>query len=456
LVAAFSERQSDSINDLPVVVAKRDTCYTRRLNGFVITARARPSEMLVPKQQRRFAIEVVERLRRAGFEAYWAGGCVRDQLLGRLPKDYDVATNAQPNQIRELFGRRRTLAIGAAFGVIVVMGPKPAGLVEVTTFRQEAEYSDGRHPDRVTFSSAKEDAQRRDFTINGLFFDPVAERVIDFVGGRADLAAKLIRAIGQPRQRFSEDKLRMLRAVRFSAGFEFEMESDTLEAVREMAAQIAVVSPERIATEMRLMLTDANRAAAVRLLLETELAAAVLPEIVPGHRTTQQQLDHALALLGRLPQPGFPLALATLLNELTDADAVRDLCRRWRLSNKERERAVWLVAHRAALRGARSMRWSQLQRVLVAEGIEDLLAMCEAGAAECIEEAAYCRRLLQQPRELLDPPPLLGGDDLIAHGISPGPSFARLLRRVRDAQLDKTIHTKAEALALVDRLIGES
>ena len=192
--------------------------------------------MLVPEEQRRFAVEVVRRLRGAGFDAYWAGGCVRDQLLGRTPKDYDVATSATPEQVRELFGHRRTLAIGAAFGVAAVIGPKGSGTVEVTTFRRDAAYSDGRHPDSVTFSSAQEDAARRDFTINGLFYDPIERRVIDFVGGQEDLAAKRIRAIGYARDRFAEDKLRMLRAVRFTAAFAFTLDTDTWAAIAEMAA----------------------------------------------------------------------------------------------------------------------------------------------------------------------------------------------------------------------------
>ena len=228
--------------------------------------------MPVHEEQRRFAADVVRRLRAAGFEAYWAGGCVRDQLLGRTPKDYDVATSATPEQIRTLFGRRRTLAIGAAFGVISVIGPKPAGMVEVTTFRRDAAYSDGRHPDSVTFSSAEEDASRRDFTINGLFYDPVEQRVIDFVGGQKDLAERHVRAIGCARDRFAEDKLRMLRAVRFAAAFDFTLDDEARAAIAEMAAEIHVVSPERIAMEMRRLLADSSRAAGVRLLLETGLA----------------------------------------------------------------------------------------------------------------------------------------------------------------------------------------
>ncbi len=411
--------------------------------------------MLEHEEQRRFATEVVGRLRQAGFEAYWAGGCVRDQLMGRAPKDYDVATSATPPQIRRLFGHRRTLAIGAAFGVITVLGPKPAGQVEVTTFRQDAAYSDGRHPDHVTFSSAEVDAWRRDFTINGLFYDPIGLRVIDFVGGQKDLAGRVIRAIGEPRHRFAEDKLRLLRAVRFSATLDFRLEADTLAAVRQMAAEITVVSPERIAMEMRRMLVDPRRGEAIRLVLHCGLAPAVLPEIVPDDEAARRRLDHALAVLERVAKPEFPLALGALLHELVDPAGARRVCNRWRLSNKETDRVTWLVEQHAALGGARSMAWSVLQPLLIAEGIEDLLAFSEAASPAGCDEAAYCRSLLEQPREVLDPPPLITGDDLLAHGVSSGPQYRILLGRARAAQLDKQIQTKQDALALVDRLMGE-
>jgi tRNA nucleotidyltransferase/poly(A) polymerase len=414
---------------------------------------------VVPEEQRRFALEVVRRLRAAEFEAYWAGGCVRDELLGRRPKDYDVATNARPAEIRQVFGARRTLAIGAAFGVMTVLGGRAAGAVEVATFRQDAQYSDGRHPDHVTFSSAREDAQRRDFTINGMFYDPVGQQVIDYVGGREDLAGRLIRAIGAARLRFSEDKLRLLRAVRFSATFDFALEADTRAAIHDMADQIAVVSPERIAQEMRRVLVEPGRATAVRLLLDTHLAAALLPEIVPADAAGRQQLERTLAVLERLPQPGFPLALAALLDAPIDTEAARAVCLRWRLSNKETDRVTWLVAQRAALAGARAKPWSALQPLLICEGIEDLLAWHEAMAAAAGdsaagEEAAYCRSLLAQPPDVLDPPPLLTGDDLLAHGVPAGPRFRPLLQQVRDAQLDGRIGTSAEAVTLVDRLLS--
>jgi len=413
---------------------------------------------LVPDEQRRFAVEVVRRLRDARFEAYWAGGCVRDQLLGQTPKDYDVATDATPPEIRKLFGKRRTLAIGAAFGVITVLGQKGAGQIEVATFRRDAAYSDGRHPDSVRFSSAREDASRRDFTINGLFYDPVEERVIDYVGGQEDLQRHVLRAIGDPHERFGEDKLRMLRAVRFSARLRFPLEADTLAAIREMADQIVVVSPERIAMEMRQILVAPSRSTAVRLLLDTGLAPVLLPEIAPADEPGRRRLEHTLAVLDRLQRPGFPLALAALLYPVVDAAGAEQLGRRWRLSNQEIDRVGWLVAHHAALEHARSMPWSRVQPILIAEGIDDLLALAEAVAlagSGDTSHVAWCRARRAEPPHLLDPPPLLTGEDLIRHGVRPGPSFRVLLGRVRDAQLDGEIRTRDDALAWVDRLLEE-
>jgi tRNA nucleotidyltransferase/poly(A) polymerase len=412
--------------------------------------------MVTPEEQRRFAVQVVRRLRGAGFEAYWAGGCVRDQLLGRTPKDYDVATSAVPDQVRALFGRGRTLAIGAAFGVIAVIGPKAAGTVEVTTFRRDAPYSDGRHPDSVTFSSAEEDASRRDFTINALFYDPIERRVIDFVGGQQDLAARRLRAVGDARERFAEDKLRMLRAVRFAATFAFLLDEEIRAAIAEMAAEIHVVSPERIAMEMRRMLADPSRAAGVRLMWETRLAAQLLPEIVPGDEAQRQRLDDTLAALSRLGQEcGFPLVLAALLHPFVNAEGAAAVCGRWRLSNKETERVCWLVEQHGSLLSAQTMRWSLLQPLLLAPGADDLLALHEAASPAGGRAAAHCRSLLARPREVLDPPPLLGGDDLLARGIPAGPQYKMFLERVRAAQLDGEVHDKTEALAMVEKWRGE-
>jgi poly(A) polymerase len=407
---------------------------------------------------RQFALEVVRRLRAADFEAYWAGGCVRDELLGREPKDYDVATSATPAQIRSVFGRRRTLALGAAFGVITILGPRQAGQVEVATFRQDAEYSDGRHPDSVRFSSAREDAQRRDFTINGLFYDPVAQRVIDYVGGRKDLDRRVIRAVGDPLERFTEDKLRMLRAVRFSAAYEFSVEPKTLAAIRRMASEITVVSAERISTEMQRVLVDGNRATGMRLLLETGLATVILPEVVPSDQKLREEFERSLRVIDRFNGPGVSLVLAGLLHNRVDAGGAEKVCRRWRLSNRQTDRVTWLVENHLALKGARTKRWSELQKILVTEGIDDLLALSEAEfrvAGVDTRDIDWCRSLLERPAEELDPPPLLTGDDLISHGVVPGPNYGILLQRVRDAQLDEEVRTPREALALVDRMLKE-
>ena len=359
-----------------------------------------PMPPLDPQLQHQFAREVVQRLRAAGFQALWAGGCVRDQLLGRTPKDYDVATSARPEVIRDLFGRRRTVAIGAAFGVITVLGPREAGSVEVATFRRDAPYSDGRHPDSVSFGSPEEDAQRRDFTVNGLFFDPLGGEVLDFVGGQADLQRRLLLAIGVAAQRIEEDKLRMLRAVRFAAGLDFEIEPATRDAVRAMAAQIEIVSPERIAQEMRRMLEDKGRARAVRLLLDMQLAEVILPEITAPDAAAQARLATALAILQRPRAPRFALALAVLLFGQTDAAGAQRLGRRWRLSNKEIGRTCWLVAHHEALSGAAARPWSAVQPVMIDAGMDDLLAVDTVRAELGLAEAAdveWARQMRARP-----------------------------------------------------------
>jgi len=231
--------------------------------------------------ERDFDIEVVSRLRAAGYQALWAGGCVRDELLGLVPKDYDVATDARPEDVRRLFPR--TVAFGMSFGVVEVLGPRTGSrdktggpTVQVATFRSDVSYSDGRHPDAVVFSSAREDALRRDFTINGMFFDPLENRLVDYVGGQEDLRARLLRAIGDPTQRFAEDRLRMLRGVRIATRFDLTIEPATAAAIQRMAAQISAgVSAERIAEELRQLLVSPQRQRGVNLLHELGLAAAI-------------------------------------------------------------------------------------------------------------------------------------------------------------------------------------
>jgi tRNA nucleotidyltransferase/poly(A) polymerase len=407
---------------------------------------------------RRFAVEVVRTLRVAGYEAYWAGGCVRDQLLGREPKDYDVATDAQPRQVRKLFGHHRTLALGASFGVITVQGPKGAGQIEVATFREDAGYSDGRHPDGVRFSTAEEDASRRDFTINGLFYDPIERRVIDYVGGQEDLRLGLVRAIGNPVERFTEDKLRMLRAIRFTAIFDFQLELQTFGAVRQMADQIRAVSPERISAEMRLVLTDPRRAAGIRLLFDSGLGVAILPEVSGAFQPDTEHCQRILRVLDRLDRPEFPLALTVVLRPSVNADAAVAIGNRWRLANREIDRIVWLLEHHGAIDGAQDRPWSTVQRVLVAEGAADLLNWMQAeratdGADD--SDVGWCRGQLARPREEIDPAPLVTGADLIDHGVPRGPIYRELLDRVRDAQLDGKIHSTSAALGLVDQIIAK-
>jgi poly(A) polymerase len=434
---------------------------------------------------REFALDVIRRLRAAGFEALWAGGCVRDQLLGLTPKDYDVATNARPEQIREVFGRRRTIEVGVSFGVVAVLGPRGAGQVEVATFRCDGEYLDGRHPASVTFSTAELDAQRRDFTINGLFYDPIAEQVIDYVGGQEDLQRQVIRAIRNPHKRFDEDKLRMLRAVRFAATFGFAIEPETMAAIQQLAGEIVVVSAERIAAEMRRMLIHPRRSLAMRLLEQSGLLPDVLPEAIafdgehPANDPNEAALrwETMLATLDDLDRPAFGTALAALVRPLchlpSDHPAIEHLqttaevkslapehiaeaiCRRWKLANEEIAVVGHLLRYEPMVRAAATLPWPQLQRVLVMPHVEELLTYCSAVCRVVDGNTAaivYCREKLALPIEELNPPPLLTGSDLKKLGYQAGPQFKRLLDTLRDAQLDKLVRTRDEAIAFVRQL----
>ena len=296
-----------------------------------------------PVQARAFATTVVDRLRAAGHEALWAGGCVRDELLGRTPADYDVATSALPDQVRAVFGRRGTLAMGAAFGVITVLGPRGAGQVEVATFRSDAAYTDGRHPASVTFTNAREDALRRDFTINGLFLDPVSGEVHDYVEGRADLTAGIVRAIGNAAMRFGEGHLRMLRAVRFAAGFGFALEEQTQAAIVRMAHLVTTVSPERVAAELRAIVARPGRRRALELLVQTGLAREVLPEVAPadGAAAAHAAWQDSAHIIDALDEPEIASALAVLSAALPP-ETPRRIAARLRLSTRELKTACWL------------------------------------------------------------------------------------------------------------------
>ena len=401
------------------------------------------------EKRRAFALEVVEKLTAAGHQALWAGGCVRDLLLSREPGDFDVATAAHPDQVRGVFGTRRTFSVGAAFGVILVRGPGESGTVEVATFRSEGPYTDGRHPDHVTFATVEDDAARRDFTINGMFLDPRQnglEGLIDLFGGQDDLRRRVVRAIGNPTDRLSEDKLRMLRAVRFAATLDFQIEQKTLEAVQRLAPQINVVSAERIAIEWKRMLVDPSRCHALELADETGLLDVVFPELAGVEREPLRQR------MAALDDVSFPLALAALLLECPDVEAV---CRRLKLSNDETSSTLWLVEQRDALEAAADQRLSRLKPTLAHTLSAPLMQLVQARTGGRSDDVEFCRAYLQKtPSEELEPPPLLTGDDLIDAGLSPGPEFTRLLGQVRDAQLEGRVQTGDQALKLVFEMRG--
>jgi tRNA nucleotidyltransferase/poly(A) polymerase len=423
-----------------------------------------PVSQLDPAAARQFAVVVVERLRKAGYESLWAGGCVRDQLLNKTPKDYDVATSATPAQVRDLFGQRRTHAVGASFGVITVLGPKPAGQIEVATFRRDAGYSDGRHPDSVTFSSAEEDAQRRDFTINGLFFDPLAGQTIDYVGGVEDLQRRVIRAIGDPYQRFAEDKLRMLRAVRFAATFDFALDEPTLVAITKQAHELVIVSAERVAAEMARMLVHENRAKAVELLLDSSLIDVILPEgkVLDPESDEPPNVQRGdvgrrtLAVLSALVQPAFGTALAALLRELPahNAPLAKVIGERWRLAREDSDLAGWLLAHEKLALAAHTSPWPRVQRMLICPQAVELvkyLRAVESVTLGVTPAAEFCASKLALPSDVLNPPPLITGDDLKQLGIKPGPQFKVILDAVRDGQLEERIKTRDEAVDFARR-----
>lgn len=413
-----------------------------------------------PTLSRQFAIDVVAKLRAAGHQALWAGGCVRDQLLGKTPKDYDVATDAEPERIRDVFGRKRTLAIGAAFGVITVLGPKDAGQIEVATFRRDLGYSDGRRPDAVAFTSAEEDAKRRDFTINGIFFDPVAGKYLDYVGGQEDLKNHILRAIGNPHERFAEDKLRMLRAVRFAATFDFALDPGTLAAVKNHAPDIQAVSAERITAEMRRMLVHENRGPALVLLRKSGLMKEILPELDLLVVRDANTWTRTLRILSQFKTPTLAMALAALLREASlhsGLAAIKAALARWKLPNEDSGGALMLLRDEPLIRSAESRPWPQIQRLLISPRVEELVNYSEAVAitlGEGLESIAFCRQKLALSAAALDPPPLITGEDLKRLGIALGPAYKDILESVRDEQLEGRIGSLEEATQLIHSRFG--
>jgi putative nucleotidyltransferase with HDIG domain len=436
-------------------------------------------------QARKTAAMIVERLRAAGHQAWFVGGCVRDLLLGRDPKDFDVATSAHPDQVLKLFDR--TFAVGAHFGVILVCTDVPGDpgevMTEVATFRSDGVYSDGRHPDAVQFStSPQEDVKRRDFTINGMMLDPGTGAVLDVVGGQQDLQAGVVRAIGDPVARFTEDKLRMLRAVRFAARFGFEIDPPTAAAIQQLAPQVHQVSRERVREELTRMLTEGHARQAFELLEKTALLPQILPEVVrmqgvaqpPQYHPEGDVWVHTCLLLEGLP-PGCPMTLAwgALLHDVGKPatfriapDRIRfdghveaglviaqEICRRLRFANHETEQILALVANHMRFADVRKMKESTLKRFFRLPHFDQHLALhrldclSSHGSLDLYDFARG--RYEQLPTEQVKPTLLLTGKGLIAAGYPPGPQFSQMLSAAEDAQLEGTIHTREEALALV-------
>ncbi len=434
------------------------------------------------------ALGIAAELRSHGFQSWLVGGCVRDLLLGREPKDYDISTDACPNQLLDLFPG--ALLVGAQFGVVLVDG------VEVATFRSDHSYQDGRHPEQVTFETdPKQDVLRRDFTINALLLDPagwestsaVESRVVDHVGGLRDLDDHVIRAIGDPERRFEEDHLRMLRAIRFAARFGFNIEPATMAAIQKLHNRILRVSAERIRDELVRILTEGAARRGLELLDESGLLGDILPEVAalkgvqqpPQFHPEGDVWTHTLLMLEELKSPTPALALGVLLHDIGKpgtfrvADRIRfdghvelgeriarEILTRLRFSNADIDQAIALVGNHMRFSHVHQMRESTLKRMLRLERFEEHLELhrldCTSSHGH-LDNYEFAKSKFEQvqPEELC-PPRLLTGDDLIGRGYRPGPEFARMLEAAEDAQLEGRVHSKEEALALVESEFGEA
>ncbi|MGC6447596.1 MAG: CCA tRNA nucleotidyltransferase [Rubripirellula sp.] len=400
------------------------------------------------------AVRIIRQLNEAGFTAYLAGGCVRDALLGKEPKDFDIATNASPETVREVFGKSRTLAFGASFGVIGVLPSRRSRAnsqkhaTEVATFRSDGEYTDGRRPDTVDFGDAKHDAMRRDFTVNGLFYDPLADQVIDYVGGQADLADGLLRTIGNPEDRFGEDRLRMLRAIRFSASLGFRIDPATEVAIGQHAKAIAIVSEERVGSEMRRLLVAPKAIHGLRSLVRTHLAASVFPELLA---IDFESLEKRVALAR---DDDFRYRLAAILS-LVDSPqkSLKALAKSWRLANEEVRSLSSSLRYWPPLLEFNHRPWSETQPIMVDRDFEFILdlasSIAESQAGDGQERGRASIRSVRErtswPAEKLDPPSLLGGDDFKSMGFPAGPDYSIVLKEIRNAQLDGQILSREEA-----------
>ncbi len=428
------------------------------------------------------ALSIIKCLKNAGHEAVFAGGCVRDMLLGDEPGDYDIATDAPPYEVEELF--ENTVPVGKQFGVILVIMNHRS--YEVATFRSESEYSDGRRPDTICYAGMEEDAQRRDFTINGMFFDPVTDRLIDVVGGRKDLEDRLLRTIGDPDKRFREDYLRLLRAVRFAAGLGLQIESQTKKAIVASKHLVNAVAPERLCAELRLLLAGRSPGDAVNLMDDLGLFTEVFPELEPCRGCRQPKnyhpegdvFTHTLLTLKELGSfPDFTVAMAALLHdsgkpeasretpekfpehERIGAEVAKEACRRLRLTKNETKRIAWLVKMHMYFKDARNMKDSTLRRLFAEDGFDQLAVLSYADAMASWKRTEHIEYVLEKRNELsreeFCPKPLVNGYDLLDMGYRESRELGEILDRVFELQLNGDISTREEALTEAARYAEE-
>jgi poly(A) polymerase len=449
------------------------------INALSETLNLEPVTFNYPMPAKEIALSVVRRLRAAGYESYLAGGCVRDMLLNKEPQDYDITTGAKPAEIAKIFPD--TIPVGAQFGVIlVVVDGTP---FEVASFRHDGPYLDGRHPIQVRYGSLREDVLRRDFTINGMVYDPADDSVIDLVNGRQDLEAGIIRAIGEPRARFEEDRLRMIRAVRFAASLDFNIERKTLAAIGELAATVTLVSWERIGDEITRILTEGGARRGFELLDETGLLEAALPEIAamkgveqsPDYHPEGDVFTHTLLLLGQLKAPTETLAYGCLLHDVAKpvcmrregeritfyghmergAEMAEAILQRLKRSRDTWERVSYLVRSHLRHTQAPNMRLSTLKRFLGEDGIDELLELTRIDALAAngdLTHYNFCKaKLAELEEEDIHPEPLVRGRDLIELGLTPGPVFGQILAQVEEAQLGGELRGRQEAIEWVKK-----
>lgn len=423
----------------------------------------------------RIAFEIACTLQAKGHVAYFAGGCVRDFLRGETPKDFDIATSASPDEVERLFPK--TVAVGKQFGVILVY--REGKTFEVATFRSEGPYVDGRHPSSVRFTSPQEDAQRRDFTVNGLFYDPFEKKVIDYVGAEADIRKRVIQAIGEPEARFQEDKLRLLRAVRFAANLDYSIEEKTWTAVKRLTPKIHEVSAERIRDELIKTFTRPGAGRGLELLLESGLLQEILPEVAvmkgveqpPEFHPEGDVFTHTQMLMERLENPSAVLAFAALLHDVgkpptfqvregrirfyehsrVGAEIAERILRRLRFSNDEIEAIATCVDNHMKFANVKEMRVGKLKRFMSLPTFPTELELhridCQASHG-LLDNYEFLKRKREEFREEeLKPKPLLNGDDLKSLGMKPGPGMKPILEEAYELQLEKRIQTKEEALA---------